>query len=160
MTTSHSPPPLPGGDQSGHEAEWYLPTTTVDDPDVTSGTLTLRARFLGVGSTRFDRHTGHAGRFVAPEGRCGACRWFETRIFRVGLNDYVLHHTGVSRVPGEVDLHRHQRVYSPHEVLEAYTVRRAAEGRAFLTRPAARALAQAVAFDPDLRDAYETRAVV
>jgi hypothetical protein len=155
MTT---PPnlPLPGGDQSGDEGTWELPTTS-PDPDASGGVLTLEARFLGVGSSRQAHHGDHLGATARPGERCGLCRWFETRIFKLGSNDYVLHHAGRSVVPGEDQLVRHERVYSAAEVVEAYTVRRVDEGRTFLTRPAARALAQAVAFDDDLREAYRDR---
>lgn len=151
---------LPDGRRSGEVATWRLPTTTTADADVTDEVLEIEARFLGLGGSRLSRHDLHPGRFAVGGVRCPYCRWFETRIFRVGPNDYVLHHAGRSIVPGESQLCRHERAFSPQEVIELYTVRHAHEGRAFLTRPAARALAQACAFDDDLRDAYENRAVI
>jgi len=151
---------LPDGRRSGEQGTWRLPTTTTDDADVTDGVLVIEARFLGLGGSRLSRHDAHAGQFATGGDRCPYCRWFETRIFRVGANDYVLHHAGRSIVPGESQLCRHERAFSPFEVLELYTVRHAHENRAFLTRPAARALAQASAFDDQLRDAYENRAVI
>ena len=151
--------PLPAGDQSGEESTWRLPTTKYDDPDVVDGVLTIEARFLGVGGSRREHHTDHLGEYARRSERCGRCRWFETRIFRVEANHYVLHQAGRSVVPGEDQLVRHERVYTPQEVIETYTVRNPGE-EPFLTRPAARALSQAVAFDEDLRRAYERRAVV
>lgn len=149
---------LPGGVDSGREATWRLPTVITDDDDVVDGVLTLTARFLGLGSSRYDRHADHPGRWATREERCGQCRWYELRLFRVSRNDYVLYHVGRSQVPGEVDLCRHERAYSPQEVIERCVVRH--PGRASLTRPSARALAQAAPFDDELRDAYENRAVV
>jgi hypothetical protein len=151
---------LPDSRQSGERGTWRLPTTTSTDDDVEDGVLTIEARFLGLGGSRLSRHDPHPGRFAVGGARCPYCRWFETRIFRLGPNDYVLHHAGRSIVPGESQLCRHERAFSPQEVLELYTVRHVHENRAFLTRPAARALAQACAFDDDLRDAYENRAVI
>lgn len=156
---SNAPPPLPGGEDSGVEDVWRLPTSVADDPDVTDGVLTLEARLLGVGSSRQEQHDPHPGDVVAHDARCGRCRWFETRIFRVAHNEYVLHHAGRTVVPGERQLVRHERAYSPYEVIEAYTIRREAEGHSFVTRPARRALAQAVAFDTALRQAYKNRVV-
>lgn len=152
---------LPGGDESGATGTWRLPTRVRSDvdPEVDDGVLEFEGRFLGVGSSRRERHGFHAGPYATNQERCGVCRWFETRIFRLGPNDYVLHHAGRSIVPGEDDLCRHERAFSSYEVIERYVVRRADEGTASLTRPAARALAQAAAFDDDLRDAYENRVV-
>jgi hypothetical protein len=149
---------LPAGNSSGVEALWVLPVTGTDGaPD---STLELEGRFLGMGSSRTQRHWPHAGAFATKEERCGWCRWYEARIFRVQRNEYVLHHAGCSIVPDEITLCRYEKAYSPQEVIERYVVRKAVDKSAFLPRPAARALAQAAAFDEDLQDAYENRAVI
>jgi len=148
---------LPNGERSGEDATWVLPTSSVEDDLVVDGVLTLDARFLGVGSSRKRRHMYHTGTAFAPkETRCGVCRWFETRIFRVGGNEYVLYHVGRSIVPGERDYARHERAYSPAEVIELYTVRKRDE-KPFLTGPARLALAQAEAHDAELSEVYRNR---
>lgn len=159
---------LPLGHEAGVRRAWSLPTAIVDDDDVRDvrtdaaggavGTLVVAGTFLGVGTSRRDRHRNHRpGTYAVPDDRCAACRWFETRVFLLPAGDYVLHHAGVSLVPGERDLCRHERAYSAHEVVELYTVRRWRDGRreSFLPKPAVRALAQAAAFDERLRDLYE-----
>lgn len=150
---------LPTGDESGSEDTWHLPTSTpsTDDPDVRDGFITFEGLFLGVGSSRRVHHADHAGEVAERGERCGRCRWFETRIFKLGSNDYLIHQTGRTIVADEKQLTRHERAYSPDEVVESYVVRRPDEDRTFLTRPAARALAQASAFDDDLRAAYIRR---
>lgn len=151
---------LPGGELTGEEATWRL-TTRTPEPDVVAGVLEFRGVFLGVGSSQATRHTDHAGDYATREEKCGACRWFETRIFRLGPNEYVLHHAGRSIVPGEVDLQRHERAYSPHEVIELYTIRKDdPDSKPFLNRPALRALAQAAPFDHDLSAVWSDRAWV
>lgn len=176
---------IPGGELTGQVGTWRLPARWSEraaddsrfeldpgdpgDPgsghDNRVGTLTLEdATFLGVGSSRQERHFGHPSTRYAPkptgkgEG-CGACRWFETRIFKLGDNEYVLHHAGRSIVPGEQDLCRYEEAFSPYEVIERYTVRNNVRPP-FITRPALLALAQAASFDSTLRDAYENRAVI
>lgn len=156
---------LPEGDQTGEERMWHLPTSveSTRDSDVDDeGILHVEATFIGVGSTWFPRHGDHfpATEYAAKGTRCGHCRWFEMRLFQVDLNDYLLHFTGRSIVPGERDLHRHERAWSPMEVIERGSVRSPGRGTVLLTRPAALMLAQAVAFDPDLAEAYARRPAV
>lgn len=153
---------LPGGEDSGRTATWRLPTLVTDDVDVVDGLLVITARFLGLGSSRYHVHGSHVGEFPTRDERCGYCRWYEMRLFRVRQNDYVVYHVGRSTVPGELDLCRHERAYSPFEVIEACVVRKRRDGEpsASLTRPSARALAQAVQFDAKLLDAYENRATI
>lgn len=148
---------LPGGNESGVEREWRLPTVT-EDEYAENGVLVIEATFLGLGSARRNRHFPHAGVFPTRGESCGYCRWFESRIFRVGPNEYVLHHVGRTLVPTERNMMRHERAFSPQEVIERYTIR--GRNEPFLSRPGARALAQASAHDDDLRDAYENRAVL
>lgn len=158
---------LPTVRNVGQEATWTLPISQ-DNP------LNVRARFIGIGTSARFSHQNHIGdaEHAAPKHHCNACRWFETRIFRLlasaeedgdlAGSNYLLHHSGVSIVPGEVVHYRHDAVRSAHEVIEAFTVRKnGPSGVAqppFLTRPAARALAQASGFDDDLERAYTQRA--
>jgi hypothetical protein len=158
---------LPRPSNVGHRSIWTLPVSR-------SEPIVVSARFIGVGSSQRDRHQNHVSgaKFALPKHHCNACRWFETRIFRlvelaaeegelVGSN-YLLHHSGVSIVPDEVVHYRYEAVRSAHEVIEAFTVRKSSPAGApqppFLTRPAARALAQAAGFDTDLERAYTQRA--
>lgn len=163
---------------------WLLPTDensgfstltdVVTDPELVAElarldltrTLSFHGALIGMITTRRPTHicdfpAGHAAKSL----RCAGCRWFETRVFRLddhdsrALNDarYVLHYVGRSIVPGEVDLPRHELVGGGHEVVEAYTVRKPNE-RPFITKPGARVLAQAAAYDADIEDAYINRA--
>lgn len=170
MLTTHVT--LPTGSSAGERGKWILPLQQRNrEPDQ----LELAdATFLGYGTTQTSRHTGHESGDYAERGgaRCSACRWYETRLFRVHdanaqSHHYVLHHLGGSRVPGEVQLARYEDAWSAHEVVELFTVRpdpgdRDSQGRVrtpFLTRPGARVLAQAATYDDDVDDAYVNRAV-
>lgn len=161
---------LPTGSSAGERGRWVLP---LQQRNREQAELPLAdATFLGYGTTQTSRHTGHDSDDYAVRGgaRCSACRWYETRLFRVHddhPHHYVLHHLGGSRVPGEVQLARYEDAWSAHEVVELFTVRpdpgeRDGQGRVrtpFLTRPGARVLAQAATYDDDVDDAYVNRAV-
>lgn len=158
---------LPQPRNVGQRSLWTLPIGS-------SEPLRISARFIGIGSSARYRHQNHfeGAEFARPKQHCNACRWFETRIFRLvahadeegdlaGAN-YLLHHSGVSIVPDEVIHYRHETVRSAHEVIEAFTIRKSSPAGVpqppFLTRPAARALAQAAGFDAELEHAYTQRA--
>jgi hypothetical protein len=158
---------LPRRNNVGQRSIWTLPISQ-------SEPIVISARFIGTGSSERHRHQNHLddAEFAQPKQHCNACRWFETRIFRLvelaheegglaGAN-YLLHHSGVSIVPGEVVHYRYEAVRSAHEVIEAFTVRKNSPAGVaqppFLTRPAARALAQAAGFDAELEHAYTQRA--
>lgn len=146
---------LPQQDELGTEGEWFLPAPTGED----SAELIVRGTFLGMGSSRHLTHKFHSGAHADRGGRCGACRWFETRVFRLsGDRGYLLYHVGVTTVPGESQRVSSDVARSPEEVLEVYTRRR--DGEVYMTAPSARALAQAAGYDADLRDAYRDRAVL
>jgi hypothetical protein len=140
------------------------------------------ARFLGLGTSHTEAHQDHVGEFVTRGVRCNACRWFEARIFRelvlpdgvgsldelddadarqVTLGEYVIHSAGMSEVRGEVPFFRYETTRSPYMVIELMTTRRTTDRgpEAFLAKPAAHALAEAVEFDVALREAYVNRAV-
>lgn len=160
---------LPTGPDAGTRREWVLPVGRE------GGTRTLPdATFVGYGSTQTSRHTDHDDSDYAPKGgaRCSACRWYETRLFRVhdvsgDAKHYLIHHAGASRVPGEVYLYRYEETWGAHEVVEMFTIRPHpdqvdASGRQrtpFLTRPGARTLAMAASYDDAIDDAYINRNV-
>lgn len=158
--------------------DWRLPTLTFGfdvlspgaegaplfDPAGTS--ITFRGTLLGMSTTKRTTHICDYPRAYASRTvRCGLCRWFETRVFRLvdecveslqGMR-YALHYVGRTIVPGEVNLPRYELVRSGHEVVEAYTVRK--EGQApFITKPGAKVLAQAAYADGEIEDAYVNRA--
>lgn len=157
---------LPTLKHVGNRTTWTLPISR-EDP------MIINARFIGLGTSTRHQHNNHPNdvEFAPPKHHCNACRWFETRIFRIvssaeedgelaGAN-YLLHHSGVSIVPGEVVHYRKEVLRSAHEVVEAYAIRRLDSSgnpqAPFLTRPAARALAQAAGFDTELEIAYMNR---
>jgi hypothetical protein len=162
-------PDLPTGADAGTRGSWDLPVGRE------GGIHHLAdATFVGYGTTQTSRHTGHDNSdFATRSGeRCSACRWYETRLFRVyddhgDVKSYLVHHTGASRVPGEVDLYRYDDAYSAHEVVELFTIRphpddtdrQGRQRTPFLTRPGARTLAMAARFDDALDDAYINRVV-
>lgn len=160
---------LPRTSHVGNRSTYALPV----GKDATE-TINIAARFIGLGSSVRDRHQNHrdGAPHAEPKMHCNACRWFETRIFRLvtehdedselaGAN-YVLHHSGVSIVPNEVVYYRYEVLRSGFEVIEALTIRkndsRGNPQPPFLTRPAARALSQAAGYDTELREAYVNRA--
>jgi hypothetical protein len=175
---------LPDADDAGQTRRWFLPlhdrAAQTDDVEY----YRTYARFLGVGTSHAPTHSSaphtDRNRFVPRGVRCNACRWFEARIFReldlpdgvddvaqltdpaqARLGDYVIHFTGMSIVDGEVPFYRYETTASPHMVIEHMTTRRLTERgpEVFLAKPSAHALAVAAAYDGDLRDSYENRAV-
>jgi hypothetical protein len=161
MGTNHAEPreldidELPMEDELNKVGRWQLPAGR-DDDDVED--VVIEGRFIGLGSSEHRTHKDHAGEFAERGGRCGACRWFETRIFR--LDDgtgYLIYNVGVSVVPGETHFVTVERARTPQEVVERYTQRR--NGEVYLTSPSARALAQAAGYDDGMHDAYVNRVV-
>jgi hypothetical protein len=107
--------------------------------------------------------------FAPPGDRCSACRWFEVRIFAVKCEltsnnepidrraRYLVLTSGMSQVPGEVEMRRASWTDSSYEVLELLTQRRG--DRPMLPAPSARVLSQAAMWDVDIRNAYLDRVV-
>lgn len=151
---------LPDPRDVGVTATWVLGVG--DGRPGSSAAVEVPGRFIGFASSRRDWHT-HDGQFARGGERCAACRWFEPRIFR--LDDdarpptYVLYTAGRSVVPDETTLARVTIVHGSLELIEALTTRHAATGTVSLTNPAARVLAQAASYDPDILEAYQNRAV-
>src|SRR5437660_535458 len=73
VTTTPEPPT---SRDAGREDDWRLP---LDDGRF----VEFHGRFLGMGSSHQRRHKRHAGDYAETTERCGACRWFEPRIFTV-----------------------------------------------------------------------------
>lgn len=145
---------LPYEDQVSRGGPWTLPMGTGQDPIVFGG------RYLGLSSSRRERHNHRDTAHVGPGGRCSACRWTESRIFRNTTDDrYLVHTVGMSRVPGETARIKARWLLTPYEVVAYFVQRPEGGGRPFLTSPADMVLAQAAGHDDDLRDAYENRAV-
>lgn len=146
---------LPMEDELNKVDHWQLPAGR-DDDDVED--VVIEGRFIGLGSSEHRTHKDHAGEFAERGGRCGACRWFETRIFK--LDDgtgYLIYNVGVSLVPGEQHFVTVERARTPQEVVERYTQRR--NGEVYLTSPSARAIAQAAGHDDGMRDTWAHRVV-
>lgn len=159
---------LPVARHAGQRGSWELPVGRE------GAVKTLAdATFLGFGSTERSRHVNHVDSdYAPPKVKCPACRWYESRLFKVHetaeKSHYLVHHVGASVVPGEVDWCRFEEAYSGHAVIELFTVRPSPDdldrhGRQrtpFLTRPGADLLALAAGFDDEVDDAYVNRVVV
>lgn len=138
----------------GEERDWTLPALTES-----ATAVRVTGRLIGASSTFRRPHVcGYPDRHADRTERCGSCRWFETRVFRLTGPEsrYVIFNVGRSVVPGEVNYSRITFAHSPNDLIEAYVVRRENE-RPFLTKPGQLVLAQAAAFDPALVDAYRRR---
>lgn len=85
-------------------------------------------------------------------------RWFEVDIYRSADGEYLLHTRGCSRLAGEETKRRIVRTRSAFEIIELLTVNH--NGKTYIPRSSARALAQAANWDTKVRDAYVNRAVV
>lgn len=145
---------LPYEDQVDRGGPWALPMGSGQDDVVFAG------RYLGLSSSRRERHNHGSTAHVGSGGRCSACRWTESRIFRSTEDDrYLVHTVGRSLVPGETDRIKARWLLTPYEVVAYFVQRPEGGGRPFLTSPADMVLAQAAGHDEDLRDAYENRAV-
>lgn len=149
-----SPPDYPGRSQVGQTRLWDLPSE--GEPCL------LNAVFLGFSSSRSDRHRHPAGTTAPPGSRCSGCRWTEFRIYREDTEPhcFYLHTVGRSVVKGESDLPRlSDPILTATEVISHLT-RRLPGATPFLTVPADMVLAQASHYDEDVREAYNSRAVL
>ncbi|MFH8805305.1 hypothetical protein ACH4F6_38150 [Streptomyces sp. NPDC017936] len=154
-----SPAPLPGLEAVGKAGTWTI-------TDQYGASITITGELLGMGSSFRPRHQNHPGtEFAPPRTHCSTCRWTEIRIFAVDEEKdnpqplpYLVVKRGASTIPGEKDFMEWESLVTGEEVLEKLTTRRRG-GEAFLTAPASRAASQAASFDPNVRDAWQNRAV-
>lgn len=174
MTTAGTRASVPSVDDVGTTARWILP---VDDGD---NVASVTGKFLGFATSRREQHErGRSGRASAVHAldettgkpyalageRCGACRWFEARIFRIDdANDpldgqFVVHYVGASVVPNETQRSRVAYADGGHALIETATSRNLGQNRVFITPPMARALAMAANYDRDVEHAWVNRAV-
>ena len=153
-TMTNNIPMLPGRDDLGKFGVWVLP--------VSDGTkVEFEGYFLGMSSSRKPQHENHeghvygmAGTWTSSDHRCGACRWFEPRIFvqSDGHRFYGLYKLGATIVPGETNRISFEQVGSPMELIELLTVPK--NGKVTLTIPGRRVIAQATGYDDAIKDAY------
>lgn len=116
---------------------------------------------LAEGSSQSDQHRDHPETDTAPKGvKCSKCRWLEVEIYRridETPNVYVVVTRGPSICEGERDYEKIAFTESEYEVAELLTVRKTrGVTSTFMPPQHARALAQAAAHDPKLREVYRT----
>lgn len=141
---------LPTSGSVGYVGEWTLPLDDWEDGEE----LHFRAKFLGFATSYQPKHRDHPGQYAEQGDRCGACRWFEPRIFREvdGARRYLLYNIGDTVVPGEETRYRYQWMLSADDILNALVV----DGNQ-LSLPARRVIAEAVGHDQELLEAYRQR---
>jgi hypothetical protein len=152
--TTNDMPTLPGPQDLGRFGVWVLP--------MQDGTkIDFEGYFLGLSSSRKPNHENHAGSAFGMSGtwtsldhRCGACRWFEPRIFVQGDGQrfYGLYKLGATIVPGESNRISFEQAAGAFELIELLTVPK--DGRAVLTIPGRRVLTQGMGYDDELKSAY------
>jgi hypothetical protein len=89
--------------------------------------------------------------------QCFACRWTEVSIFDTSESDttdypYLVHTIGRSDVPNERDFVRSEPVRTATMIVEALIAKQ--RGARNIPHAAAMALAEAAAYDPDIRHLY------
>src|SRR5262245_24630795 len=103
----------------------------------------VNAQLLGQGSSYFE----------------GKTNWFEVFIYRDRNGGFLVHRLGQTNVAGQSVRYQLDRTDSAYEVVEILTAR-THQSQAHIPRPSARALAQAAAYDDQIRDAYINRGPV
>ncbi len=144
----------------------------------------LRAQLLGATSSQKTKHNHEPGNPPVKDTTathpatpatsstntkpCAACFWTEIKIFRIPEDDpqhnphhrqrgkYVVYQVGSSSIPGKDTYTRLIFTDSFHEVIELLVTRHSHQPPT-LTATAARALAQAAAYDDDLDHAWINR---
>ncbi len=140
-------------------------------------TTALRAQLLGSTSSQKTRHNHEPDNppvkdtpAALPSTNtkpCAACFWTEIKIFRIPEDaealphqrqrgKYVVYQTGSSSIPGKDIYTKLIFTDSYHEVIELLVTRHSHQPPT-LTATAARALAQAAAYDEDLDHAWTNR---
>ena len=146
-------PTLPGSDDLGTYDTWTLPLQDGEEDR-------FQGRFLGMSSSRRPHHENHDGSaygtadtWTGTDHRCGACRWFEPRIFGGNPGSiYVLYKLGATIVPGEENRISLERVGSAFELIELLSVPRGR--KTVLTIPGREAVVQAAGRDTNLQRTY------
>jgi hypothetical protein len=111
---------------------------------------------IGEASSRTEAHRHH-GAVAPPRWRCGACRWFEVTLYRLGpksatdRNIYLVHTRGPSTVPGEVTFRRVAFATTAYDIMKLLTQWR--DERPILPEVSLNALLQAADHDSDLKSA-------
>ena len=143
MTTPAEPEPLyPDDEDLGATRVWTLPLQG-------ERTLTLTARFLGLGSSRSQVHS-HPGDDNPDDRRCFACRWYEPRIFKEsdGEQRYMLYTVGASEVAGEIDRIKYRYAADAYEAVMILSVpHQSDKNKRFLSAPAKEMFLTASSFD-------------
>ena len=123
LMTTRDTSALPGISELGDHGVWVLPT------DANGATTEFEGYFIGVSSSRKQEHENHEGSpfgvsrtWTSTSRRCGACRWFEPRIFVLGGVEvlsqngrgrmYGLYKLGATIVPGEINRMSFERATS------------------------------------------------
>lgn len=143
--------------------------------------IEIRGALVGFATSKRDDHThpinSTSNTFADPKQRCSACRWFEVRIFTVqnqygeectcntttNLHDadcseipisgkYLVLTYGITTVPGEETKRRASWTNSPYEIIELLT--QSGTSGPFMPSTSKRVIAQAAAFDDDIRQVY------
>lgn len=125
-----------------------------------AGDMTFTGIVLGASTSEVANHS-HIGEYAPTKeraGKCKACRWQETTLYRTNTGTYVALTVGRSILPDEKDFIRVVDTDSPRELIELLTVKGGREP--FIPAPAMRALAQAADRDDAVCDAYDNRAVL
>jgi hypothetical protein len=135
--------------------DWVLPLDDFEDGEV----LRFRAKFLGLSTSEQLQHRNHepGAAYARPGIRCGACRWFEPRLFREdrGARRYLLYLTGQTIVPREDIRYRYEWLTSATDVIGQLLTHRGS-GPGTLSPPALKMLAEAIGHDDELQEAYQT----
>lgn len=118
---------------------------------------TIYGRLLGNASNAATVHQNHRESRYAPERvQCFACRWTEVSIYDTQDDDtdsaYLVHTIGRSDVPNERDFVRSAPVRTATMIVEALIAKQ--RGARNIPHAAAMALAEAAAYDDDIRGLY------
>lgn len=135
---------LPLPDQLGDSLTWEIPNE--------GATVKIKARFIGMGSSRSAYHKGHPPNTFAEQGvKCQGCRWMEIRIFDDG-DTFTVSYMGASAVPGETDRTWYVTTDSEDGLVDLLS----GDGHSgrFFSKPARLAIESARQFVPEIGDAY------
>lgn len=121
-------------------------------------TTSFDGYLLGEASSQTEAHRHH-GAVAPPRWRCGACRWFEVALYRLGpksstdRNIYLVHTRGPSTVPNEVTFRRVAFATTAYDIMKLLTQWR--DERPILPEVSLNALMQAADHDADLKSSLD-----